>query len=204
KKTTVNYSGHVQRALKYATELDDPEWKTAFTTLSSITPTVLLAFIASKCEQSGYSFKTAEGIRSAMKRYFIEKFGCQGETWSCDNDKCIGNPVYEPTFSDYFRSLKNRDGRTGVSKQSLAISYADMAKLMNYLQDNATIEKESEGLCLLFQAFAATGFVVWTRNEELLNLKAKNLEHNLVTESGSPYFTITLTWRKTNQADASK
>ncbi|KAF9971837.1 hypothetical protein BGZ75_001744, partial [Mortierella antarctica] len=139
-----------------------------------------------------------------MKRYFQEKLGCQGDTWHCDNDKCTGNPVFEPTFSDYYRSLRNRDGRSGVSKQSLAISYADMTKLMGHLQDNATIEKESEGLCLLFQAFAATGFVIWTRNEELLNLKGKNLERNLVTESGSPYFSITLTWRKTNQADASR
>ncbi|KAF9949365.1 hypothetical protein BGZ72_008847 [Mortierella alpina] len=204
KKTTTNYLGHVQRALKYAAEHDDPEWKTAFTTLSPVTPTVLLAFIASKCGQSGYSFKTAEGIRSAMKRYFQEKLGCQGDTWHCDNGKCTGNPVFEPAFSDYYRSLRNRDAHSGVSKQSLAISYLEMTKLMSYLQNSATIDKEGEGLCLLFQAFAATGFVLWTRNEELLNLQGKNLERNLVTDSGSPYFTIALSWRKTNQADASK
>ncbi|KAF9560859.1 hypothetical protein EC968_005976 [Mortierella alpina] len=179
--------------------------RNSFTTLSSATPTVLLAYVASACEQSGNStFKTAEGIRSAMKQYFQEKFGCQGASWSCDNDKCTGNPVFDPTFNDYYQSLRSRDGRTRITKQSLAMSHTDMAKLMGHLQDNATIEKESKGLCLWFQAFAATSFVLWTRNEELLNLKAENLERNLVTESGSPYFTITLPWRKSTPTDTSK
>jgi len=164
RKTRVNYKGHVERALKYTSELEDPEWKTALTTISVHTPTVLLAFIASKCEQSGYSFKTAEGIRSAMKQYFEVTFGCQGDTWHCDeHNNWSGNPIFEATFNNYYRSLKNRDGRSGVSKQSLAISYSDMTRLMEHLQDRKTIQKETEGLCLLFQAFAATGFTLWTR-----------------------------------------
>jgi len=57
RKTRVNYNGHVERALKYAGDLEDPEWKTSLTSLSVHTPKVLLAFIASKCEQSGYSYK---------------------------------------------------------------------------------------------------------------------------------------------------
>lgn len=164
RKTRVNYKGHVERALKYTSELEDPEWKTALTAISVHTPTVLLAFIASKCEQSGYSFKTAEGIRSALKQYFEVTFGCQGDTWHCDeHNNWSGNPVFEATFNNYYRSLKNRDGRSGVSKQSLAISYSDMTRLMEHLQDRKTIQKETEGLCLLFQAFAATGFTLWTR-----------------------------------------
>ncbi|KAG0079054.1 hypothetical protein BGZ93_003300 [Podila epicladia] len=147
RKTRVNYKGHVERALKYTSELEDPEWKTALTPLSVHTPTVLLAFIASKCEQSGYSFKTAEGIRSAMKQYFEVTFGCQGDTWHCDElNNWSGNPVFEATFNNYYRSLKNRDGRSGVSKQSLAASYGDMARLMEHLQDERTIKKETEGM----------------------------------------------------------
>ncbi|KAG0247755.1 hypothetical protein BGZ95_008449, partial [Linnemannia exigua] len=147
RKTRVNYKGHVERVLKYASELEDPGWKTAFIAISMHTPTVLLAFIASKCSQSGYSFKTAEGIRSALKQYFEVTFGCQGDTWHCDeHNNWSGNPVFEATFNNYYRSLKNRDGRSGVSKQSLAASYSDMVRLMEHLQDRRTIEKMTEGL----------------------------------------------------------
>ncbi|KAG0351487.1 hypothetical protein BGX24_007840, partial [Mortierella sp. AD032] len=161
--TKTSYWGHAKRALEYAAATADPEYQTAFTTISAHTPTVLLAFVASKCDQSGYTFKTAEGIRSAMKQYFETTFNCQGGTWYCDDlNNWTGNPVFDPTFVKYYKSLKNRDGRAGVSRQSLATSYRDMTKLMGNLQDKETIEKETEGMCLLFQAFAATGFTLWT------------------------------------------
>lgn len=43
-----------------------------------------------------------------------------------------------------------------------------------------------------------------SRNEELTRLQMKDIELGLTTDTGSPFFTITLTFRKTNQADASK
>jgi hypothetical protein len=43
-----------------------------------------------------------------------------------------------------------------------------------------------------------------SRNEELLRLQGKDLDLNLRTDAGTSYFTITLTFRKTNQADALK
>lgn len=164
KGTSRSYQGHVKRALEYAAATADPEYKTAFTTIFAHTPTVLLAFIASKCEQSGYTFKTAEGIRSALKQYFETTFNCHGDTWYCDDlNNWTGNPVFDPTFVKYYKSLKNRDGRSGISKQSLATSYRDMIRPMMHLEDRTTIEQETEGMCLLFQAFAATGFTLWTR-----------------------------------------
>ncbi|ORZ10268.1 hypothetical protein BCR41DRAFT_423825 [Lobosporangium transversale] len=101
-------------------------------------------------------------------------------------------------------SLKKRDGRNGQSKQSLAMSYKDLTKLMEHLQEPDVIAKHGEGLCLFFQAFAATGFTLWTRNEELLRLKGKDLDLGLETDCGRPYFKITPTFRKTNQANAEK
>lgn len=46
--------------------------------------------------------------------------------------------------------------------------------------------------------------IVFLRNNELLQLTGKDINRGLVTESGSAYMTIALTFRKTNQADASK
>ncbi|OAQ24997.1 hypothetical protein K457DRAFT_23571 [Linnemannia elongata AG-77] len=41
-------------------------------------------------------------------------------------------------------------------------------------------------------------------NEELTRLQIKDIDRDLTTDTGSPYFTITLTFRKTNQADVTK
>lgn len=167
KKTKTNYKGQVTRALAYAAAQTEPGWRNAFTKISSLTPTVLMAYVASKCqghEGEGLSYKTAEGIKSGLKHYFKTELGCLTDSWSCDSDgNCTGNPVHEEAFERYLQSLKNRDGRAGTSRQSLAMSYSDMVTLMEHLQDPATIAERTEGLCLLFQAFAATGYALWTR-----------------------------------------
>ncbi|KAF9080152.1 hypothetical protein BGX23_002574 [Mortierella sp. AD031] len=166
KKTKTSYKGQVSRALAYAAAATDPGWKEAFIKVSSLTPTVLLAYFASKCQEEGegLSYKTAEGIKSGLKHYFRTELGCLGDTWACDKDgNCTGNPVHEAVFENYLQSLKNRDGRAGTSRQSLAMTYNDMVLLMKHLQDPKTTEEKTEGVCLLFQAFAATGFTLWTR-----------------------------------------
>ncbi|KAF8985364.1 hypothetical protein BGZ46_004704 [Entomortierella lignicola] len=84
------------------------------------------------------------------------------------------------------------------------MSYQDMSKLMKHLQDPGTIAQHGEGLCLLFQAYAATGLTLWTRNDELHRLKGSDAQLDLRSEVGTPYLTIALTFRKTNQADVSK
>ncbi|ORZ12510.1 hypothetical protein BCR41DRAFT_423150 [Lobosporangium transversale] len=190
-KTKTSYSGHVERGKRYALTMGG-EYSAAFDELSEVTPIVLLAFVAFKCDQNSLSYKTAEGIRSSFKQYFKDQFKCQG------------NPVYDQSFEDYMLSLKKRDGRNGQSKQSLAMSYKDLSKLMEHLQKPDVIAKYGEGLCLFFQAFAATGFTLWTRNEELLRLQGKDIELNFKTDCGRPYIKITLTFRKTNQANAEK
>ncbi|KAF9993511.1 hypothetical protein BGZ79_001792 [Entomortierella chlamydospora] len=203
KKTRSIYQGHIERGKKYASKFQEME--DAFDKISHATPMMLRAFVSFQCQENNFSHKTAEGIRSAFKQYFQETFGCQGNTWKCDEDgNWSGNPVFDPPFVEYMASLKNRDGRSGVSKQSLPMSYNDMKGLMDYLQKEDTIDQHTEGLCLLFQAFATTGFTLWTRNEELLRLQGKDIERNLLSDKGTPYLTITLTFRKDNQADNSR
>ena len=43
----------------------------AFDSISEYTPKALHAFVVYKCEITGLSYKTAEGIRSAFKNYFM-------------------------------------------------------------------------------------------------------------------------------------
>ncbi|KAF9174742.1 hypothetical protein BGX20_009991 [Mortierella sp. AD010] len=161
KKTKSTYQGHIDRGKAYAARF--PEMKDAFVNISYATLMMLRAFVSFQCQENNYSHKTAEGIRSAFKRYFQETFGCQGDTWKCDEDgNWSGNPVFDPPFVEYMASLKNRDKLSGVSKQSLPMSYNDMKNLMSYLQKEETIGQHTESLCLLFQAFATAGFTLWT------------------------------------------
>ncbi|KAF9909824.1 hypothetical protein EC991_007995 [Linnemannia zychae] len=175
KKTKTSYKGQVTRALAFIAAQTEPGWKDAFTKISSLTPTVLMAYVASKCqdrEGEGLSYKTAEGIKSGLKHYFKTELGCLTDSWSCDSDgNCTGNPVHEETFEHYLQSLKNRDGRASTSRKSLAMSHSDMVALMDYLQDPATIA---------------------------------DIELGQTTDTGWPFFTIALTFRKSNQTDVSK
>ncbi|KAG0353858.1 hypothetical protein BGX24_007143, partial [Mortierella sp. AD032] len=110
-KTKTNYKGQVTRALAYAAAQTEPGWRDALAKISSLTPTVLMAYVASKCqgqEGEGLSYKTAEGIKSGLKNYFKTEFGCLTDSWSCDSDgNCTGTPVHEEAFERYLQSLKN-------------------------------------------------------------------------------------------------
>ncbi|KAF9999980.1 hypothetical protein BGZ80_000629, partial [Entomortierella chlamydospora] len=113
-KTRENYNGHIERGKKYAA-MSGPDMAGAFDSLTIMTPVVLRAFVSHKCNENGFTYKTAEGIRSAFKRYFEETFQCHGDYWKCDESgKWDGNPVFDHSFSDFMASLKNRDGRSGV------------------------------------------------------------------------------------------
>ncbi|KAF9121540.1 hypothetical protein BG015_005793, partial [Linnemannia schmuckeri] len=155
KKTKTNYKGQVTRALAYAAAQTEPGWRNAFTKIPSLTPTVLMAYVASKCQGhkgEGLSYKTTEGIKSGLKHYFKTELGCLTDSWSCDSDgDCTGNPYMRRPLSDTF-SLSR----------------------------------------------------IVTDEPELTRLQMKDIELGLTTDTGSPFFTITLTFRKTNQADASK
>jgi hypothetical protein len=162
--TRIRYDGHVSRGKEYLQNFSNGELKEAFNVLSGQTPTALLAFVAFKCEHSGYSYKTAEGIRSAFKQYFRDTFQCQGEEWRLDfSGQWVGNPVFEQNFTNYLISLKKQYGRENQTRQSVAMSYQDLATIMEYLQKSDTIQELGKNFCVFFQAFAATGFCLWTR-----------------------------------------
>lgn len=43
-----------------------------------------------------------------------------------------------------------------------------------------------------------------SRNDELVRLKGADIDWDQISETGRPYFVITLTYRKTNQTDGRK
>ena len=74
-----------------------------------------------------------------------------------------GNPVFDPEFKTYFESLKNREKRTGISKQALPMLPKDLTVIMEYLASEPGLTELGETQCLYFQAFASTAFCLWTR-----------------------------------------
>jgi hypothetical protein len=167
-RTTAHYKGNIKRAREFlATQIEEgrlpQEFQTAFDDVKEFTPAALYAFVSYLCNNKQFSYKTAEGIRSAFKNHFDEK-GFKGEDWrETSPGVWQGNPVFEHKFVKLMKSLRNQEGRAGSSRQSLPMLYLDMTKLMAYLQDQKTIDRHGVGACLMFQAFAATGFMLWTR-----------------------------------------
>ena len=128
-----------------------------------MTPVTLRAYIASKCEESGASFKTAEAIRSAFKRYFRDEFGSQGDLWRKENGIWLRNPVFETHLEDYVMSLRKRHGTEAQLNQSLPMHYKDLEKLQRFLESQEAPTKFGKGWVTVMQAFVTTGFTLWTR-----------------------------------------
>ncbi|KAG5633377.1 hypothetical protein H0H81_008343, partial [Sphagnurus paluster] len=69
---------------------------------------------------------------------------------------------------------------------------------MDYLDSDEAAQHLHVTKRLYFKAFATTAFTLWTRNDELINLKMKDVQHR-VSDYGQPYLNFRLVFRKTNK-----
>ncbi|KAF9426267.1 hypothetical protein BGZ94_006748 [Podila epigama] len=152
------------------------------------------------------SFRTAEQIRAAFKNYYTMEHNCESGTWRVDeNNNCFGNPVDEIHLTKYVQTLRKHYNRDGPIRQSLAMTMEALTKMLEYLDRPEVRQEHGEGHCIFFQAFAATGFYLWTRNDELNRLKGGDIETGFVTnKTRKPYMVIKLTFRKMNQDNGTK
>ncbi|KAF8326289.1 hypothetical protein F5887DRAFT_1084601 [Amanita rubescens] len=173
----------------------------AFNTISEHTPVALRLLTAYKCEHQGCTFATAEGLRSAFKDYFERVLGCQGDFWRYNTHTKTweGNPVFQSDFKTYYESLKNRENRTGTVIQALPMFPKDFKVIMDYLDGKEGSDKVSVTRRLYFKAFATTAFALWTRNEELINLRFGNVKLCQESATGKLYHEFQLVFRKTNK-----
>ncbi|KAG0374536.1 hypothetical protein BGX24_010264 [Mortierella sp. AD032] len=150
-------------------------------------PSILKAFIASKREEiarqeqvelevvlqaeendPGAAKKivgTAEQIRAAWKYYYMMERNCQYGGWRLDErGRCFGNPVDEIQLSKYVQTLRKqyKYNREYVIKQSLAMTLQGLTKMMKYLDHPDIRMKYGLGHYVFFQAYATTGFYLWT------------------------------------------
>jgi hypothetical protein len=66
-------------------------------------------------------------------------------------------------LAQYIQTLRKQHNRERVTRHSIAITLQSMEKLMRYLDRPDVCEKHGLSKCLFFQAYAATGFYLWTR-----------------------------------------
>ncbi|KAF9928908.1 hypothetical protein BGZ67_006709 [Mortierella alpina] len=156
KNTKRNYDSDINRGKAFIVGLGDSNLKIAFEKLNQFTPSALRV----KCQDEGCTYQTAEGIRSALKQYFIDKFACDAsnKVYRYENGKWIGNPIYDKLFVDNMEFLRKKYGREGGGNQILPMLYNDLSVLMPHLQDPATKKENGVGL-----AFLAYGFSLFTR-----------------------------------------
>ncbi|KAF9416291.1 hypothetical protein BGZ94_010256 [Podila epigama] len=211
-KTRNVYNGYISRGQEFLKSLvqnntlptDPPEYDQAFNKTIEASPVALLQFIVHYMAKGACKYATAEGIRNAFEDHF-QRLGCQGDFWREDGKGGYeGNPVYDSEFSQYMRMLKNKDTQDGTRSRSLAITYDDMALLMTHLQHSETREEHGKDLCVMFEAFAATAFTIWTRTGELVKLKGADIMWDQESDAGRSFFIITLPFRKSNQSPGIK
>lgn len=75
----------------------------------------------------------------------------------------VGNPIYEPKYSRYCESLKNKWNRTQARKQAEPMFPDDIRGIFNWM-DSAEGRKEvQETKRLMVKALLSTGFTLMTR-----------------------------------------
>ncbi|KAF7980054.1 hypothetical protein HWV62_39826 [Athelia sp. TMB] len=210
-------SGDGEGEIEGETLRDDEEFRDAFTGVpTKSTPQAITMFLAYKCFEENSGRSTAEGIHAA----FIAKYdSMDGDTyrgkWHFESSRggWFGNPARSAVVEDIMKSIKHKDGAAGGEHHhSAAMSKQCMDKLYEWSIRACPFEKVDavpEDLAtrnlitahLRFRAFASTGWTVWSRNAETIQLQYKHLRFNCGNRRGGspgdpPFFTLSLELRK--------
>ena len=106
--------------------------------------------------------------------------------------------------SDLVADLWTSISKTGAkyTKRAIPISYPMFRKERSYMCSEAARLEFEMDFILWWNAFTSTSFTLWTRVDELLDLKWSQVTPT--TKDDVDIVQIDLTWRKTNQTDPTK
>ncbi|KLO13156.1 hypothetical protein SCHPADRAFT_904458 [Schizopora paradoxa] len=182
----------------------DPLFKHAFDdTPNKYSPEAVELFITHKCVNEGCKKSTADSICAALKKLWEEsnKDGLYREAWFYDETRkqCRGNPVESPRVQDLVKSLRNMYAADGGERNhSLAMKFPILEKIRRWsesrcpvssveerIEDASMSERELRTEVLMRNTYFSLAFTLWTRNEELANLKYQDITFNC--EGPEPY-----------------
>ena len=114
-------------------------------------------------------------------------------------------PVNHPAITKFVDSCKTEDNRTGVTIRAIPLYLPDMTQMVAYLTSDESTAAQlfTKAERLWFLAFSTTAWTLWTRCDELIKLRGRDIQE-VKWEDGRPCMRITLTFRKTNQANVQK
>ncbi|KAK4698700.1 hypothetical protein P7C70_g7571, partial [Phenoliferia sp. Uapishka_3] len=218
--TAASYQGYIRRGLAFRLECiksdraagiyppSQDHLEDALEVLSYRTVKWITRFLVHQHEVGNCQYGVIEGTRSAFKDYYKK-------TWNVDGpflyDRLTGehkggNPCDDLQLCMVVKSYKKKHGREtgGRSRQSLPMKFEYMNHIHDYLLSLDQTNDENVFFRLYMMALLSLGFQLWTRIEEELELFLEDFQFHLTTKSGTPYFTCTLTLRKTNTHNKKK
>ncbi|KAK4690930.1 hypothetical protein P7C70_g9461, partial [Phenoliferia sp. Uapishka_3] len=218
--TLVAYAGYLRRGELFRTEciksdraagIKPPHpdhLEDALEVLSHRTVKWIIRFLVHQHDVGGCQYGVIEGTRAAFKNYYKSVWNVAGD-FTYDRTTGAhtgGNPCDNIQLNLLVESYRKKQGRLlgGKSRQALPMTFESMNHVEAYYSDLAKTD-ENELLRLYMMALLSLGFQCWTRIQEEMWLKMSDFHFYQVTAVGkTPYFTVTLTFRKTNQDDPNK
>ncbi|KZP05164.1 hypothetical protein FIBSPDRAFT_766273 [Athelia psychrophila] len=219
-------SGDGEGDIDNTTLLEDEEFRDAFDGVpSKSTPQAISMFLTFKCFEENKGRSTAEGIHAA---FITEYDKMDGDTyrskWHFDSARgdWFGNPARSAVVKDIVKSIKHKEGGVDGAERhhSAAMSKQYLDKLHDWSMracplktlDAIPLDLATRNVIshhLRFRAFASTGWTVWSRNHETIQLQYKHLRFNCDNRrGGSPgdpdFFTLSLEHRKNWQKNLDK
>ena len=167
--------------------------------------TILLFF--EHLVKAGRKYGTLDYNRSGLKRFYKRTYGRTANEWRGEDD-LTSNPMDHPDLMEFLSGFKTVNALTHTVKQALPIRIEHMVlfhRLFAQIIENGPT-KNSASFCpaeaIQLDCMFTVAFLLWTRADEL-----NKLEWDMVTfvdDPIKPYFSIRLTFRKTNQNDPSR
>ena len=111
-------------------------------------------------------------------------------------------PADDPKIHQLVEVMKRKDG--GKTRRAIATTYRNMEQMLDYFDKDASkpVPKYTPALRLWWESLAQSSFILWTRLDELLDLRWKHVE--FLSEDDREFVKIEITFRKTNQSDPNK
>ncbi|KAK4702998.1 hypothetical protein P7C70_g3228, partial [Phenoliferia sp. Uapishka_3] len=180
----------------------------ALEVLSHRTVKWIIRFLVHQHDVNQSQYGVIEGTRAAFKNYYKSVWNVKGD-FTYDRTTGAhtgGNPCDDIQLNLLVDSYRKKQARLlgGKSRQALPMTFESMNHIEAYY-DNLEPTEENELLRLYMMALLSLGFQTWTRIQEEMWLKLSDFHFYQLTDKGkTPFFSVTLIFRKTNQDDPSK
>ena len=139
------------------------------------------------------------GLSTIEGRLNAVKWMCE-HVWRTGRHSLDLCPADSDLVGDFWTSITKSDSK--YIKRAIPISYPMLEMERSYMCGARGLLEYGMDFIIWWNAFTSTSFALWTRIDELLDLKWSQV--TATSKDGSDIVEVILTWRKTNQTDPTK